>query len=148
MNRFLLISCTTTLAAIGAAVAVAQPVADGGRPLQTSLSGPAEVPGPGDTDGGGTFEATANPGQERICYKLAVTNIVTATAAHIHRAPFGVAGPVVVPLVPPSDGDSEACASVSRELTLEILKNPENFYVNVHNSVFPGGAIRGQLAKR
>ena len=27
----------------------------------------------------------------------------------------------------------------------DILANPEDYYVNVHNAEFPSGAIRGQL---
>jgi hypothetical protein len=27
-----------------------------------------------------------------------------------------------------------------------IAANPANYYVNVHNAPFPGGAVRGQLA--
>lgn len=127
--------------------AVAQTAAEGGRKLQTSLTGAAEVPGPGDPDGAGSASVTINPGQKRICYELQVRNIQPATAAHIHEAPAGSAGPVIVNLAAPSDGDSSGCTDVSRELALEILKKPADYYVNVHNAEYPAGAVRGQLAK-
>ena len=133
-----------TATALIAAPAVSQ---DGGRKLQTSLTGAAEVPGPGDTDGTGTATVTVNPGKSQVCYTLAVSGIDTATAAHIHTGKVGVAGGVVVPLEAPADGSSEACATVTRELALEILKSPADYYVNVHNAAFPAGAVRGQLAK-
>ena len=117
----------------------------GGRPLSTVLSGATEVPGPGDPDGTGTARLRVNPGQKRICYTLTVSGIEPAQAAHIHEAPAGVAGPVVVPLDAPTDGSSSACATVTRQLALEIIRNPEDYYVNVHNATFPAGALRGQL---
>lgn len=119
----------------------------GGRKLQTSLTGAAEVPGPGDTDGAGTAEITVNAGQNQVCYKLAVTNIAPATMAHIHEGASTVAGPVKVTLGAPATGMSEGCVKVDRALALEILKRPADYYVNVHNAEFPGGAVRGQLAK-
>lgn len=120
----------------------------GGRKLQTSLTGAAEVPGPGDADGAGTAEITVNPGQNQICSKLAVTNIAAATAAHIHEGGATVAGPVKVTLeTPDAAGMSSGCVTVDRALALEILKRPADYYVNVHNAEFPGGAVRGQLAK-
>ena len=120
---------------------------DGGRKFDTTLGGAAEVPGPGDTDGDGTAGLTINPGQGQICYTLSVNDIEPATMAHIHKAAAGVAGPVVVALKAPASGSSKACATVGRKLALDILKAPANYYVNVHNQPFPGGAIRGQLAK-
>jgi hypothetical protein len=136
-----------SLAAGAMLLAMPAVAAEGGRKLDTSLTGAAEVPGPGDTDGAGTASVTVNPGQNQICYSLSVSNIEAATLAHIHQGAAGVAGPVVVALRAPSNGSSKACATVTRELALAILKAPANYYVNVHNTPFPDGAIRGQLAK-
>lgn len=120
---------------------------DGGRKLQASLTGAAEVPGPGDPDGSGSAALTVNPGQNRICYTLTVRDIEPARAAHIHEGGPTVAGPIVVSLAAPANGSIEGCATVTRELALEILKDPADYYVNVHNAPFPGGAVRGQLGK-
>lgn len=117
----------------------------GGRPISVTMTGAAERPGPGDPDGSGVAHFTLNYGQNEICYRLEVSDIATATAAHIHLAPSDAPGPVVVPLVAPSDGSSSGCVSVDRELIKAILLHPENYYVNVHNAEFPAGAIRGQL---
>ena len=130
----------TSLASVGYA-------ADGGRKLQTSLTGAAEVPGPGDTDGRGMATVTVNSGKAKICYTLSARNIDAATMAHIHAGAKDVAGPVVVTLKAPATGSSSGCATVARALALKILKAPADYYVNVHNAAFPGGAIRGQLAK-
>jgi hypothetical protein len=118
-----------------------------GRKLSTTLTGAAEVPGPGDPDGSGTAQVTVNVGQRSVCYTVTVANIAAPTAAHIHEAPAGQAGPVVVPLAAPTDGSSSGCATVDRELAKEILKRPSDYYVNVHNADFPAGAVRGQLSK-
>jgi hypothetical protein len=119
----------------------------GGRRLATRLSGAAEVPGPGDPDGGGRAVITLNQGQGQVCFDLTVSNIASATAAHVHIAPVGEAGPVVVTLTPPTNGPSKGCVSADAALIKEIRQNPENYYVNVHNQDFPNGAVRGQLSK-
>lgn len=130
----------TSFASVGLA-------ADGGRKLQASLTGAAEVPTPGDTDGRGMATVTVNSGQKKVCYDLRVRNVDTATMAHIHVGSVGVAGPVAVSLQAPVGGRSSGCVNVSRDLALKILKSPARYYVNVHNAAFPSGAIRGQLAK-
>lgn len=130
--------------------ALAQPVAaqpTAGRPITVSMTGAAERPGPGDPDGTGTAEFRINVGQNQVCYKLTVGNLDTVTAAHIHRAPATDAGPVVVGLMAPTGGTSSGCATVVRELAQEIIRTPEGFYVNVHTSAFPAGAVRGQLSR-
>ena len=144
--------CASTLLASVALVAALLGVSylsadDGGRPFSTALTGGAEVPGPGDPDGSGQARLRLNSGQGEICYQLLVTDIAPASAAHIHVGPVGVAGPVVVPLAPPTDGSSSGCVSVAEELVKSIRQAPSNYYVNVHNGDYPAGALRGQLAK-
>ena len=117
----------------------------GGKLLTAQLTGAAEVPGPGDKDGMGTARITINVGQSTLCYELAVSNIAPATAAHIHEAPAGSAGPVIIGLTAPTSGSSRACMVIDGELAKEIAKDPADYYVNVHNADFRAGAVRGQL---
>jgi hypothetical protein len=119
---------------------------DGGRPIAVPMTG-AEEPNGGDTDGSGEAVFFFNPGLSQVCFQLTVRDIAPATAAHIHLAPAGVNGSVVIGLVPPTDGFSSGCVTADRDLLKAILQDPAAYYVNVHNADFPGGAVRGQLAK-
>ncbi|MBW3644920.1 MAG: CHRD domain-containing protein [Actinobacteria bacterium] len=141
LHRLALIPATGALALLVAT----SPAGAGGRPLSADLTGAAEVPRPGDPDGRGTAFVTVNPGQGEICFDLNVSGIAPATAAHIHEAPAGQAGPVVVTLTAPTSGSSSDCVAVGRAQAKDILKNSSDYYVNVHNAEFPAGALRGQL---
>ncbi len=112
--------------------------------LQTDLSGAEEAPGPGDPDGSGSATIIAIP-PDTVCYVLTAENIAPATAAHIHQAPPGEPGPVVVPLAPPTYGASGGCTQAEPEVVSGLQENPGDYYVNVHNAEYPNGAIRGQL---
>ena len=111
--------------------------------LEASLSGEKEVPGPGDPNGRG--DADVKVYKAKVCYELEVERIKPATAAHIHRGGPSVAGPIVVELKAPTDGSSEGCKAISRQLSKNLRDNPSRYYVNVHNNPYPDGAIRGQL---
>lgn len=144
MKRKLLI-LSVLLAAVAITTAVAQ---HGGRPLFATLTGAAEVPGPGDPDGSGIALIRLNQGQEEICYDIAVSGItLPATGAHIHVGDATEFGPVVVGLTPPdATGTSSGCVAAPAELIKAIRKNPEEYYVNVHTlPLYGAGAVRGQL---
>lgn len=141
-----LVSLSITIL-LSAGLALAQ--GDSGRPLRTTLSGAAEVPGPGDADGRGTAAVRLNQGRNQICWDLSVSNIGTATGAHIHEGAVDASGEVVVTFTTPgANGRSKGCVTAEAELIKRIRQNPENFYINVHNAEFPNGAVRGQLGKK
>jgi hypothetical protein len=126
--------------------------ADAGRPFATTLTGAAEVP-PADPDASGSASIILNQGLGTVCFDLSWANVDgTVFAAHIHLAPVGVNGPIVVPLFAGSfagtDSLSGCVEGVDRDLIKAIRQDPSAYYVNVHSTPdFPGGAIRGQLAK-
>ena len=119
------------------------------------LDGAQEAPTAGDHDGRGTFAYIAVP--DRLCYVLTARRIQPAAMAHIHAGARGVNGGIVVGLIPPTQGFSADCIPAQPDTmpnTMEVLMQseldaiiakPAQFYVNVHNAAFPGGAIRGQL---
>jgi hypothetical protein len=120
----------------------------GGRTFTVELTGEAEVtpdgvPNQGDLDGSGTATLTINPGVGQVCWTIEVTDVELILAAHIHAAPSTTTGPVVVPLNPYTGG----CTDVDRELAVAIITDPASYYVNVHNTPYPAGALRGQLAR-
>lgn len=135
-----LLIAVSALAATGAGA--------GGRPFTITMTGAAERPSAGDPDGTGTASITLNQGLNQVCFHLVVSGIAPATAAHIHVAPPSDPGPIVVPLAPPTSGESNGCVDdVDPELIKAIRQDPGAYYINVHNADFPAGALRGQLSK-
>ena len=135
------------VASVGLLLASVMPASAsvGGVPFTVELTGeaevtPAGVPNQGDLDGSGTATLTVNPGLGEVCWSIEVTGVETIRAAHIHKAPSTTTGDVVVHLSPDT-----GCATVERDLALNIVLHPSSYYVNVHNMPYPGGALRGQL---
>lgn len=136
--------------------------------LSTVLDGSAEVASDGDLtqqvgDVTGTGEAYVfgiDGDETTLCYTIEVSGIQLVPvgdgmAAHIHEGAMDENGPVVAVMAGPEDGDAGDCLTEGEEgkfptgeagIVQRILQNPGDFYVNVHNPNFPGGAIRGQLS--
>ncbi len=77
---------------------------------------------------------------------------VEITGLHVHQARKDSNGPVVinsgVTTFTDSDGDGNittVVAGVAPSLLQAILSSPRDYYVNLHTTVHPGGAIRDQL---
>jgi CHRD domain len=77
---------------------------------------------------------------------------VTVTGLHVHQAAKRANGPIVIDSgiasFTDADGDGNVTAvvtSVSPTLLQAILTRPRDYYVNLHTSVNPAGALRDQL---
>ncbi|MGH9844069.1 MAG: CHRD domain-containing protein, partial [Blastocatellia bacterium] len=83
----------------------------------------------------------------QVCYDITVKDIQTPTAAHIHAGAAGKAGGPKVTFKAAADGAWKGCVNADKALIKDLMDNPANYYVNVHNAEFPNGAVRGQLGK-
>ncbi len=152
MRRFSLLLASTTCALVAVTTASASGTVINSGPSRggatARLSGAQEVP-PADPDGSGQAGVNLDVALNRACYAVQVFNIAPATAAHIHQAPAGSNGPIVVDFIAPTLGGSGGCASpranAPKDTIQNIINHPSQYYVNVHNAVYPGGAVRGQL---
>jgi hypothetical protein len=134
------------------------------RNFSTHLSGDEEVAPVQTLAQGQAIFQLSKDGTE-LTYKLIVANIENVLQAHIHLAPMGTNGPVVVwlyPSAPPAQlipGRSSGILATGT-ITAEDLAGPlagmtmddlvaamqsGNTYVNVHTTQNPGGEIRGQI---
>ena len=111
--------------------------------LGAKLVGSVEVP-KGSPTGHGIVNLTLDASKGTVCWTFeGVTGIDKATAAHIHKAPAGKAGPVVVPFG--GSYKAKGCQTAAKTLINAIESTPNAYYVNVHTAKYPAGAIRGQL---
>jgi hypothetical protein len=128
-----------------AATVLASTASAGGKRFVLALDSDNEAPPPAGVSTSGTGLLTINPGTGEVCFffEISGTNMGTVTSAHIHEAPVGVSGPVVVPLT------LNGCATFTdRAQLIEIFANPDDYYVNVHSTTAapPTGIGRDQLS--
>ncbi len=111
------------------------------------LTGPQEVPGPGDPNATGVAFVNLQPATNQVCVKIRFAQVDgTLSGLHIHDGARGVAGPIVVDLTSALSSDGIGCVTASAATITAIKANPRRFYCNLHSTPsFEGGAIRSQL---
>ena len=119
--------------------------------LHAKLTAKSETTGSTSTATGHTQIKVRANGTIEFKTQILNKNAETFIAGHIHQAPVGVAGPIVVPLFA-SPGTTARHIRQSGVATpnagttgAALCTNPSAYYVNYHTTAFPGGAIRGQL---
>jgi len=86
----------------------------------------------------------------RVVHDRSVSGVVrytgmVATVAHIHEAPPGANGPVIVPLMQTSAGMFAVPDGTMLTPPQYASYQAGNLYVNVHSAAYPAGEIRAQL---
>jgi hypothetical protein len=118
--------------------------------LTAALGAAKEVPKPTGVRSGaaGTFRAglIRQGARGTLTWRLTFRNLTgAASAAHIHLAKAGVAGPVAVPLCGPCRSGVRGTAKLKARTVTALLAR--GAYVNVHTAKNPAGEIRGQIRK-
>ena len=126
-----------------------------------TLTGDQEVP-PVDTPASGKAFFRLNQAETAIEFQLHVNEGLGITQSHIHCAPAGAPGPIVVFLaglhaaglnidgkwisnatITEASIVNTACGATVEELAESMRSG--NTYVNVHSLAVPSGEIRGQI---
>lgn len=94
------------------------------------------------TSATGESTLTLNSNNSLTC-SVTTNDTRNATAAHIHLASAGIAGPIIIPL----NGGPTTWSCPSTPLTAEQLTALQEgrLYVNVHTVDHPNGEVRGQI---
>ena len=115
--------------------------------FSTTLSGDRVTDNPGDGDGWGV--AAVGFDGATTHYYIWVTDIDAPTAAHIHSGVAGSSGGVSIDFEASfsevANNTYVASGEVTGASSAAVLDTPGAFYVNVHNSDHPAGAVRGQV---
>jgi CHRD domain len=118
------------------------------------LSAENEIPGcPAGEESGASGVAVIQIDEAtgEITYRVVAFNlpgtIAGSPGAHIHIGAAGEMGPVVQPLdlTGLETGLVATGTATNPALAEAILADPANYYVNVHTTTCPSGAVRGQL---
>lgn len=108
-----------------------------------SLTGGEEVP-PTPSLATGTGTLVVDTATRAASGGITIAGM-TATMAHVHQAPVGTNGPIIIPL-DNGGGGVWSVPSGSRLTADQYLAYKQgNLYYNAHSTDFPGGEVRGQL---
>jgi hypothetical protein len=119
--------------------------------LQAQLSAQNETTGSTSIATGHTLIKVWSDGTIEFKTQILNPGHETFIAGHVHLAPVGVEGPIVVPLfMGPSTSashikQSDIATPNAGTSGTALCQNPSAYYVNYHTTAFTGGAIRGQL---
>jgi hypothetical protein len=110
--------------------------------IKVTLSGNQEIP-PVTTSASGT--GTFNVGEDKsVSGKVTITGLAV-TVAHIHEAPAGSNGPIIIPLTKTSDTVWVVPADAKLTDAQYASYKAGNLYYNFHSEAHKSGEIRGQI---
>lgn len=131
--------------------------------FSATLVGAEEVP-PVTTAAAGTASFTLSQGNDTLFVNISVNGLSNVRFGHFHQAARGSNGPVVTDLVLAPTLVGVQNGRIGRQFitaanlvgglagqplsALVTLINAGSIYVNLHTDQFPGGELRGQVARQ
>ncbi|HEX7272079.1 MAG TPA: CHRD domain-containing protein [Casimicrobiaceae bacterium] len=140
--RSLVLGSAWAVAAAAGLVFIAQSGLASGDEIKIALSGSQEIP-PATTSA--TAMGVISVGADKSVRGSVTVAGISPTAAHIHEAPAGKNGPIVIPLT--QTGDNVWTVPEGAKFTDAQFESYRagNLYYNVHSAAYKGGELRGQI---
>lgn len=131
--------------AVGACVALSEPVLADKMTMKINLTSAAEVPA-NTSPGKGRADVTFDTASKVLTWKVSYAGLTgPATMAHFHGpAEAGKNAPVVIPFKDAASG-AEGTATLTDAQAADLIAG--KMYINVHTEANKGGEIRGQVTK-
>jgi len=167
MKKTILTCGLFLLSAFGLAAQTAETV-----PFLALMESKNEVPAVPENHSGNVIiwvhvilDAQGNPTSGSVDFDVSTrfASAVTVTGLHIHNGPAGVNAGIVVPTDVNATTNSIAidatgrlriqkqvqfpASNVTLATLIDMVANPQNYYVNIHTTTNGGGAMRGQLMR-
>jgi hypothetical protein len=117
----------------------------GAHRFDVELSGAEVVPGPGSASGSGAVTMQVSAGGE-ACATLDLNGLSGVTGVQVRAGPASSSGPVAIDLGI-SGTQSFGCVNGEDGAAIELIRSPEDFYLQVETASHPAGALRGQVAQ-
>ena len=85
--------------------------------------------------------------RKQLLYEVHVSGLSgDPTAMHLHMAPRGQSGNILIGLDTPTNGQAVGCVSGLKSTDVAALLDPNQvLYLNIHTKNFGNGEIRGQV---
>lgn len=132
-------------AALAGALLGAPAVAQDSTLLAADLLG-QEVPnGAGDDKASANFNGEVDLKRNSVCYYLDMDGLADATAVDIRQKDQLATDPPTLALKVPAPGGDETCVNGDNAVLSAIAKTPGDYYIAIHSTSHPDGAVRGAL---
>ena len=86
-----------------------------------------------------------DPATGQLTIQARLHQLAGATVLHLHQGRAGMTGPIIATLALMGEAHARGSVMLTPAQVEELLTSLRTFYLDIHTTAFPNGAVRGQL---